>query len=95
MLKKTSAACGLLIAAAAGAIVTSLPAFAEAPALGGCCDSHHFAHFTKNRNWSGSENSNLNRIRLRIHNRNNNVAVARVPQERDNRPEIIRDDRDR
>jgi len=81
VLKKTCVASGLLIAAAAGATITSLPAFAAAPAYGGgCCSSSHsrFAHFSHNRSWNGSENESLNRIRLHIRNRNNNIAVART-----------------
>jgi hypothetical protein len=93
VLKKTAAAGGLLIATAAGALVTCSPAFAE-PALTGSSVTHLLSNH--NRNWNGSENESVNRIRLRIHNRNNNIAVARVPQERDNRPQVIRaDDRDR
>lgn len=75
MLKKTAATGGLLITAAAGALVTCAPAFAE-PALIGHSQTHLVANH--NRNWNGSENENLNHIRLRIHNRNNNVAVART-----------------
>ena len=71
MLKKMAIAGGLLIAASAGALVTTCsPAFATPTHL----VSNH------NRNWNGSESENLNRIRLRIHNRNNNIAVARTPQ---------------
>ena len=83
MLKKTCVASGMLIATAAGAIITSLPAFAEVPAWGGCCSSSHsrFFNHARNRNWNGNESENLNRIRLRIHNRNNNIAVARTQQE--------------
>ncbi len=72
MLKKTAAAGGLLITAAAGALVTCSPALAapvSAPA--------HMV-MDHNRNWSGNENTGLTRIRLRIHNRNNNIAVART-----------------
>jgi hypothetical protein len=69
VLKKTAVTGGLLIAAAAGALVTTCsPAFA-AP-------THLVSDHT--RNWNGTENENLNHIRLRIHNRNNNIAVARV-----------------
>lgn len=81
MLKKTCVASGLLIAAAAGATITSLPAFAAAPAYGGgCCSGSQsrFAHFTHNRSWNGSENESLNRVRLHIRNRNNNIATART-----------------
>jgi hypothetical protein len=72
VLKKTAVTGGLLIAAAAGALVTTCsPAFAAAP-------SHLVSDHT--RNWNGSENENLNHIRLHIRNRNNNIAVARTPQ---------------
>ena len=87
MLKKTCIASGMLIATAAGAILTSLPAFAVAPSYygGGCCSSSHsrFGSFSRNRSWNGSENEGLNRIRLHIHNRNNNIAVARTGRERE------------
>ena len=84
MLKKTSVAGGMLIATVAGAGITTLPAFAEVPAWGGCCGSSHssFYHHARNRNWNGNESENLNHIRLRIHNRNNNIAVARNDEER-------------
>lgn len=91
MLKKPSIAAGVLIAAAAGAIGTSLPAFSQAPSWGGgCCSSSRssFFHHNKNRNWNGTENESYNHIRLRIHNRNNNIAVARVPSSRDRLREI-------
>lgn len=83
MLKKTCVAGGMLIATAAGAMITSLPAFAEVPAWGGCCGSSHssFFHNARNRNWNGSESENLNHIRLHLNNRNNNIAVARTPEE--------------
>jgi hypothetical protein len=84
VLKKTCVASGMLIATAAGAILTSLPAFAAAPSWGGgCCSSSHsrFGHFSHNRSWNGSENEGFNHIRLRIHNRNNNIAVARTGRE--------------
>jgi hypothetical protein len=83
VLKKTAAAGGVLIATAAGALVTCSPAFAQ-PTLTG----HSLTHLVtnKNRNWNGSENESYNHIRLRIHNRNNNIAVARVPREERRRP---------
>jgi hypothetical protein len=106
MLKKTSLISGMLIATAAGAVITSVPAFAQVPTDGGgggggCCSSndsrHHFSDRHRNRSWNGNENDNFNRIRLRIHNRNNNIAVARTPQQRENRPIIVsnRDDEGR
>jgi hypothetical protein len=83
MLKKTIVAGGMLIAAAAGAIITAVPASAT-PTLGSGCASScsGFGHFSRNRAWNGSENENFNHIRLRIHNRNNNIAVARPGEER-------------
>jgi hypothetical protein len=73
VLKKTAVTGGLLITAAAGALVTTCtPVFAAPTNL----ISDH------SRNWNGSENEGYNHIRLRIHNRNNNIAVARTPQRR-------------
>jgi hypothetical protein len=74
VLKKTAVTGGLLIAAAAGALVTTCsPAFAT--------PTHLVSDHT--RNWNGTENENYNHIRLRIHNRNNNIAVARARQTRE------------
>ena len=97
MLKKTCIAGGMLIATAAGAAISSVPAFAEVPAWGGCCSSSHtsFFHHARNRNWNGNESENLNRIRLRIHNRNNNIAVARTERDERQRPIIVERDRGR
>jgi hypothetical protein len=88
VLKKTCTAGGMLIATAAGAILTSLPAFAATPSWGGggCgggCFGGGFGGFNHNRSWNGNENESLNRIRLRIHNRNNNIAVARTRRDRE------------
>jgi hypothetical protein len=92
VLKKESIVTGLLIAAAGGAIATSVPAFASVPSWGGggCCASSHssFFHHARNRNFNANESDNLNHIRLRLHNRNNNIAVARNDEE-DRRPVII------
>jgi hypothetical protein len=81
VLKKTALTGGLLIAAAAGALVTTCsPAFA-AP-------THLVSDHTSN--WNGSENEGLNHIRLHLRNRNNNIAVARTPQrERRDRRDMI------
>ncbi|MFB9834411.1 hypothetical protein [Actinoallomurus acaciae] len=96
MLKKTCAASGLLIATAAGAILTSAPAFAKVPmGGGGCCGGFGNGSGTHNRSWNGNENESLNHIRLRLHNRNNNIAVARTPGQRDDRPLVLDDDRRR
>jgi hypothetical protein len=74
----------MLLATAVGAILTSVPAFAQTPSWGGgCCSSSGFSHGSehRNRSWNGNENENLNHIRLRIHNRNNNIAVARTHED--------------
>lgn len=87
VLKKTCATGGLLLATAAGALLTSSPVSAQVPTWGGgCCGSHSsFRHFSRhhNRNWNGNENSNLNHIRLHLNNRNNNIAVARTGRDRE------------
>jgi hypothetical protein len=79
MLKKMSVVGGMLIATAAGAVMTGLPAFAEVPAGGGCCSGSHggFGSGNSSRSWNGTETDNFNHIRLHVRNRNNNVAVAR------------------
>jgi hypothetical protein len=79
MLKKMSVVGGMLIATAAGATMTSLPAFAQVPTGGGCCSGSHsgFGSGHSNRSWNGNETENFNHIRLHIRNRNNNIAVAR------------------
>jgi hypothetical protein len=72
VLKTTSAAGGLVIAAAtAGVLLTGSPASAQV-SLG---HGHHWSSRHHNRN----VNVNRNRIivRVRVHNRNNNIAVAR------------------
>jgi len=93
VLKKTSVVGGMLIATTAGAILTSMPAFAGIPSWGGggCCSSSHssFFHHARNRNWNGNESENFNHIRLRIHNRNNNIAVARNEEEPNREQPII------
>ncbi|MFB9834408.1 hypothetical protein [Actinoallomurus acaciae] len=51
MLKKTSASTGLVIVTAAGALLTSSPAYAlDSLAQGSCCSIHHRSHH-RNRNW--------------------------------------------
>jgi hypothetical protein len=97
MLSKTSLASGMLVATAAGVVMTSVPSFAQA-LTGGCSSSSsscsRFGHFTKNRSWNGNENEGFNHIRLRLHNRNNNIAVART-QEDDQRPIIVERQREK
>ncbi|GAA4636011.1 hypothetical protein GCM10023196_083990 [Actinoallomurus vinaceus] len=77
MLKKTSAAGGLVVAAtAAGILLTGSPASAQVPTWHG---HHRWSSHHHNRNANRNVNVNRNRIivRVRVHNRNNNIAVAR------------------
>ncbi|MCO5996211.1 hypothetical protein [Actinoallomurus rhizosphaericola] len=88
MLKKKFAFGGLVIATAAGAILTASPANASfGPGGwggwgggGGWFSGQNFRHFSNHRNLNFNGNSVWNYIRLRVHNRNNNVAVARNDQ---------------
>ncbi|GAA0366429.1 hypothetical protein NE235_02715 [Actinoallomurus spadix] len=83
MLKTTSAAGGLVIAAAtAGILLTGSPASAQAPTWHG----HHrwghryvASHRVISRNHNRNRNINVTRVivPVRVINRNNNVAVAR------------------
>ncbi|GAA4505635.1 hypothetical protein GCM10023191_061630 [Actinoallomurus oryzae] len=88
MLSKTTLASGLLVATAAGVVMTSVPSFAQV-LTGGCGSScSSFGHGNRNRSWNGSENEGFNHVRLHLRNRNNNVAVARTRNE-DQRPIIL------
>jgi hypothetical protein len=95
VLKKTSACTGLAITTAAGALFTSSPAYAQAPAWGGgCCGSHHSSHFSRhhNRNWNGNHNRPRIFIRIYIYNKNTNHARAIVlpPRERRRADRVLR-----
>jgi hypothetical protein len=74
VLKMTCVTGGLVIAAAAGTLLTGSAAFAQ-PMGGGC-----FSSCGAGLNWNGHRTAAHNRIRIRINNRNNNVAVARNVQ---------------
>lgn len=78
MFKKTYAMGGLMLATAAGALLSSQPA--SAMPADGCCNIHRFRAAHHSANWNGSRTFNRNHIRLRLLNRNNNVAVARTRQ---------------
>lgn len=95
MLSKTCLASGVLVATAAGVVMTSAPSFAQV-LTGGCSSSScsSFGHFNRNRSWNGNENEGFNHIRLRLHNRNNNIAVART-REDERRPVILEQERRR
>jgi hypothetical protein len=88
VLKKTSASIGLVIAAAAGAPLTSSPAYAHANMVRGW-HSHHSHHsHHRNRNWNGNRHRARIFIRIYVYNKNNNhaVAIAR-PERREARPD--------
>jgi hypothetical protein len=93
VLKKTSASIGLVIAAAAGAPLTSSPAYAHANMVRGW-HSHHSHHsHHRNRNWNGNRHRARIFIRIYVYNKNNNhaVAIAR-PERRETRPESFAED---
>jgi hypothetical protein len=75
VLKKTSAAGSVAIAATAGILFTGSPASAQ-----GLVQGHHRGHHIHVASSNHNRNLNRNRnrvvVRVRIHNRNNNVAVA-------------------
>ena len=79
MLKKTCALGGLVVATAAGALITTSSASATVPAWGGW---HHNALrlWSGHRSFNANENALFNRIRIRIRNRNNNVAINNQAQ---------------
>jgi hypothetical protein len=76
VLKKTSAYTGLVIVTAAGALLTTSPAYAlESLASGSHSSSHHRSHH-RNRNWNGNLHHGRIFIRIYVYNKNNNHAVA-------------------
>lgn len=93
MLKKTSASAGLVIVTAAGALLTSSPAYAlDSLVRGAHVHSHHRSHH-RNRNWNGNHHRGRIFIRIYIYNKNNNHAVALArPERRETRPAAFVDD---
>ena len=97
MLKKTSASIGLVVAAAAGAPLTSTPAYAQANLLQGWHSHHHHSrHLSHNRNWNGNRHRARIFIRIYVINKNNNRAQAVVarPAHREDRPALTARDAD-
>ncbi|MBO0882311.1 MAG: hypothetical protein J2P17_18625 [Mycobacterium sp.] len=91
MLNKTGAYTGLVIATAAGALLTSSPAYAlDSLVNGGSWSSSHHRSHHRNRNWNGNHHHARIFIRIYIYNKNNNhaVAIAR-PERREDRPETL------
>jgi hypothetical protein len=88
VLKKTSAYTGLVIVTAAGALLTSSPAYALDSIVRGSHSSNHYRSHHRNHNWNGNRHHGRIFIRIYIYNKNNNhaVAIAR-PEHREARPE--------
>jgi hypothetical protein len=87
VLKKTSAYTGLVIVTAAGALLTSSPAYAlESLVRGSHSWNHHRSHH-RNHNWNGNRHHGRIFIRIYIYNKNNNraIAVARPEHQRHRR----------
>jgi hypothetical protein len=90
VLKKTSAYTGLVIVTAAGALLTSSPAYAlDSLVRGSHVRTHHRSHH-RNRNWNGNSHHGRIFIRIYIYNKNNNHAVA-VARPEHRRRAVIRD----
>jgi hypothetical protein len=76
VLKKTSAYTGLVIVTAAGALLTSSPAYAlDSIVQGSHSWNHHRSHH-RNHNWNGNRHHGRIFIRIYIYNKNNNRAIA-------------------
>jgi hypothetical protein len=88
VLKKTNAYSGLVIATAAGALLTGSPAYAQVDLASG--SSSHHRHRSHNRNWNGNHNRPKIYIRIYIYNKNNNKAIAVVHPERDRATRVVR-----
>ena len=94
MLKKTSASTGLVIVTAAGALLTSSPAYAlDSLVRGSHSWNHHRSHH-RNHNWNGNRHHGRIFIRIYIYNKNNNRAIAVARPERSRRRHVLvpRDD---
>jgi hypothetical protein len=80
VLKKTSASFGLVVATAAGILLSGAPAQAQNNSISGCtsCHSSRIRHHSSNFN--GNRTRPRIFLRIFIYNRNNNVAVARNGQ---------------
>jgi len=90
VLKKTSAYTGLVIVTAAGALLTSSPAYAlDSLVRGSHVRSHHRSHH-RNRNWNGNAHHGRIFIRIYVYNKNNNHAVAVARPE--HRPHAVHHD---
>jgi hypothetical protein len=85
VLKKTSAATGLVICTAAGALFASSPAYALDSLVSGSWSSNHHRSHHRNHNWNGNHHHGRIFIRIYIYNKNNNHAVAIARPERGER----------
>jgi hypothetical protein len=96
VLKKTSASIGLVVATAAGILLSGAPAQAQSNSISGCtfCHSARIRHHSSN--WNGNRTRPRVFVRIFIYNRNNNVAVARNGQrQRDRQQQFQRERRRR
>jgi hypothetical protein len=75
VLKKTSASIGLVVATAAGILLSGAPAQAQSSSISSCCFGHHSRHHGSN--WNGNRTRPRIFVRIYIYNKNNNAAVAR------------------
>jgi hypothetical protein len=93
VLKKTSAYTGLVIVTAAGALLTSSPAYAlDSLARGGSFGHHHHRSHHRNRNWNGNRHHGRIFIRIYIYNKNTNHAIAVAhPNQHRRRAVVLRD----
>lgn len=80
MLKKTSASIGLVVATAAGILLSGAPAQAQNTFISGCTSCHSLRVRHHSANWNGNRTRPRIFVRIFIYNRNNNVAVARNGQ---------------
>jgi hypothetical protein len=97
VLKKTSASIGLIVAAVAGAPLTSTPAYAHANLLQGRHSHHHHSHHSShNRNWNANRHRPRIFIRIYVYNKNNNRAQAVIarPAHREDRSALAARDAD-
>jgi hypothetical protein len=94
VLNKTSAYSGLVVVTAAGALLTSSPAYALDSLARGSWSSHHHRSHHRNHNWNGHVHHGRIFIRIYIYNKNNNhaVAVARPERREARRTAFVRDD---
>jgi hypothetical protein len=88
VLNKTSAYSGLVVVTAAGALLTSSPAYALDSLARGSWSSHHHRSHHRNHNWNGHVHHGRIFIRIYIYNKNNNRAIALAKPEHRRRHDV-------